>query len=271
MGEAIVITSGKGGVGKTTTAASLGAALAIEGHSVALVDADIGLRNLDLALGLENRIVYDLLDVVAGTCVLRQALIRDARYPGLHLLPAAQTRDKAAVAPEQMAGLIEKLKEEFEYVLVDCPAGIEQGFRNAVAGADRAVVVTVPEVTAVRDASRVKELLDALGIPVAGMILNRFRPKMARRGDIMGVDDAVDILSMELLGVVPEDDAVAKLCNLGEPLASGKTPAALAFRQIAKRLSGEAVAESGSFAGFLRGLFGANPAGGKSARAHNGG
>jgi septum site-determining protein MinD len=267
MGEAIVITSGKGGVGKTTATAGLGAALALEGRSVALVDADIGLRNLDLALGLENRIVYDLLDVVAGTCVLRQALIRDSRYPGLCLLPAAQTRDKAAVSPAQMADIVGKLKEEFDYVLVDCPAGIEQGFRNAVAGADRAVVVTAPEVAAVRDASRVKELLDALGLPIAGMILNRFRPKMAKRGDIMGVDDAVDILSMELLGVVPEDDAVARRGNLGEPLAEGRAPAAEAFRRIAKRLAGASPAENRGLAGFLRGLFGAKPAGEKSGAA----
>jgi septum site-determining protein MinD len=256
MGEALVITSGKGGVGKTTTVASLGAALALEGHSVALVDADIGLRNLDLALGLENRIVYDVLDVVAGACTLHQALIKDPRFPGLWLLPAAQTRDKAAVAPEQMADLIEKLKAEFEFVLVDCPAGIEQGFRNAVAGADRAVVVTVAEVTAVRDASRVKELLETINIPVAGMILNRFRPKLARRGDIMEVDDAVDILSMELLGVVPEDGAVVRLGNIGEPLSQEKTPAALAFRQIARRLAGGEPKEESSFAGFLHNIFG---------------
>lgn len=260
MGEVLVVTSGKGGVGKTTTVASLGTALALEGHSVVLVDADIGLRNLDLALGLENRIVYDLLDVVAGSCVLRQALIKDTRYPGLWLLPAAQTRDKTAVSPEQMAGLLEKLKAEFEYVLVDCPAGIEQGFRNAVAGADRAIIVTVPEVTAVRDASRVKELLSDGNIPVAGMILNRFRPRLARRGDIMEVDDAVDILSLELLGVVPEDEAVVRLGNIGEPLPAEKTPAALAFRQIARRLIGGEQKQAGSFAGFMRNLFGSGAA-----------
>lgn len=257
MGEVLVVTSGKGGVGKTTTVASLGAALALEGRSAALVDADIGLRNLDLALGLENRIVYDLLDVVSGACVLRQALIRDERCPGLWLLPAAQTRDKAAVSPEQMADLTGKLREEFDYVIVDCPAGIEQGFRNAVAGADRAIVVTVPEVTAVRDALRVKALLEAASIPPAGMILNRYRPRMAKRGDIMGIDDAVDILSMELLGVVPEDEAVVRLGNLGEPLAFAKSPAALAYRRIAKRLTGAGPAEKKGRGPFLRLLFGA--------------
>lgn len=260
MGEALVITSGKGGVGKTTTVASLGAALALEGRSVVLVDADIGLRNLDLALGLENRIVYDLLDVVAGACTVHQALIKDDRCPGLWLLPAAQTRDKAVVSPEQMAGLLEKLKAEFDFVLVDCPAGIEQGFRNAVAGADRAVIVTMAEVTAVRDASRVRDLLTADGIPLAGMILNRFQPKRARRGDIMAVDDAVDILSLDLLGVVPEDEAVVRLGNIGEPLVQEKTPAALAYRQIARQLSGGEQKEEGGFAGFIRNIFGSGAA-----------
>lgn len=255
MGEVLVITSGKGGVGKTTTVACLGASLALEGHSVALVDADIGLRNLDLALGLENYILYDLLDVVAGTCLLRQALVKDKRFPGLWLLPAAQTRDKAAISPEQMAALLEKMKEEFDFVLVDCPAGIEQGFKNAIAGADRAVIVTVPEVTAVRDASRVKALLDANGISIAGMVLNRYRQKMAKRGDILGVDDAVDILALELLGVVPEDEAVVRLGNIGEPLALIKTPAAQAYRQIARRLAGGELKETKSFAGFIRTIF----------------
>jgi septum site-determining protein MinD len=260
MGEVLVITSGKGGVGKTTTVASLGAALALEGHSVALVDADIGLRNLDLAMGLENDIVYDLLDVVSGACLMRQALVRDRRWPGLWLLPAAQTRDKAAVSPEKIAELLDKMKAEFEYVLVDCPAGIEQGFRNAVAGADRAIIVTVPEVTAVRDASRVKELLEINGITLAGMVLNRYRRKMARRGDILDVDDAVDILGLDLLGVVPEDEAVARLGNLGEPLAAERTPAAQAFRQIARRLAGVAEKEARSRGGLLRALFGAGAA-----------
>ena len=259
MGEVLVITSGKGGVGKTTTVASLGVALAMEGHSVALVDADIGLRNLDLALGLENRIVYDLLDVVSGACFLRQALIRDQRWPGLWLLPAAQSRDKAAVAPEQMAEVLEKLKADFEFVLVDCPAGIEQGFRNAVAGADRAIIVTVPEVTAVRDGTRVKELLEQNNVPVAGFVLNRYRRRQARRGDILDVDDAVDILALDLLGLVPEDEAVPRLGNLGEPLAAERTPAAQAYRQIARRLAGEEKERRG-LGGLFRSLFGAGAA-----------
>ncbi len=261
MGEVLVITSGKGGVGKTTTTANLGVALALDGHSVVLVDADIGLRNLDLAMGLENRIVFDLLDVVAGTCLMRQALIKDRRYPGLWLLPAAQTRDKAAVTPVQMGLLMQKLKAEFEYVLVDCPAGIEQGFQNAVAGADRAVLVTVPEVTAMRDACRVKALLDERLVPVAGMVLNRYRPKMARRGDIMDVDDANDLLDVALLGVVPEDEAVVRMGNAGEPLAGGKAPAGQAYRKIARRIAGgETQEERRGFVGVVRSLFGARAA-----------
>lgn len=258
MAEALVITSGKGGVGKTTTTANLGVALALEGHSVVLVDADIGLRNLDLALGLENRIVYDLLDVVSGACLMRQALIKDQRYPGLWLLPAAQTHNKAAVAPEQMEALVGKLKAEFEFVLVDCPAGIEQGFKNAVAGADRAILVTVPEVSAIRDACRVRALLDETLVPVAGMVLNRYRRKMARRGDTMDIDEANALLGVDLLGVVPEDEAVVRMGNLGEPLAAEKNAAGQAYRQIARRIVGEegmTEARRG-FTGVVRGLFG---------------
>jgi septum site-determining protein MinD len=256
MGEVLVITSGKGGVGKTTTTANLGVALALQGRSVALVDADIGLRNLDLALGLENLIAYDVLDVVSGACLLRQALIKDRRYGSLWLLPAAQTRDKAAFTPEQMASILEKLKAEFEYVLVDCPAGIEQGFRNAIAGADRAIIVTVPEVTAVRDASRVKSLLDECGLSIAGMVLNRFRPKMAKRGEILDIDEAVDILSVDLLGVVPEDEEVVRSGNLGEPLAAGNTPAAKAYKLLAQRITGAEQQEKKGFSALFRGIFG---------------
>ena len=202
MGEVIVITSGKGGVGKTTTSANLGCGLAIAGRKVALVDADIGLRNLDVVMGLENRIVYDLVDVVEGKCRLKQALIKDKRYSGLYLLPAAQTRDKDAVSPEQMQKLCENLKEEeFDYIIIDCPAGIEQGFKNAIAGADRALVVTTPEVSAVRDADRIIGLLEANEIQNPALILNRVRPDMVDRGDMMSMEDVTEILAIDIIGL----------------------------------------------------------------------
>ena len=209
MGEVIVITSGKGGVGKTTTSANLGCGLAIAGKKVALVDADIGLRNLDVVMGLENRIVYDLVDVVEGKCRLKQALIKDKRYAGLYLLPAAQTRDKDAVSPEQMQKLCENLKEEeFDYIIIDCPAGIEQGFKNAIAGADRALVVTTPEVSAVRDADRIIGLLEANELTSPSLILNRVRPDMVDRGDMMSIDDVTEILAIDIIGVVPDDESI---------------------------------------------------------------
>ena len=194
MQNVIVVTSGKGGVGKTTTVANLGSGLAHRGKKVVLIDTDIGLRNLDVVLGLENRIVYDLVDVVEGTCRLKQALIKDKRFDGLYLLPAAQTRDKLAVNPEQMVKLVAELEDEFDYILIDCPAGIEQGFKNAVAGAKSAIVVTVPEVSAVRDADRIIGLLSAAGIDDARLLVNRMRPDMVRRGDMLGLDDTLDIL-----------------------------------------------------------------------------
>ena len=193
MGEVIVVTSGKGGVGKTTTTANLGTGFALQGKKVALVDADIGLRNLDVVMGLENRIVYHLVDVVEGNCRLKQAMIRDKRYETLFLLPAAQTRDKSAVNPEQMKALCEELRQEFDYVLIDCPAGIEQGFKNAIAGADRAVVVTTPEVSAIRDADRIIGLLDSEQKENTRLVVNRIRPKMVQRGDMMSIDDIVEI------------------------------------------------------------------------------
>ena len=243
MSEAIVITSGKGGVGKTTTCANLGVALASLGHKVALVDADIGLRNLDVVMGLENRIVYDLVDVVEGFCRLRQALIKDKRLDGLFLLPAAQTKDKTSVTPEQMKGLIEQLKEEHDYILVDCPAGIEQGFRNAVAGADRALIVTTPEISAVRDADRIIGLLEASGFEKPGLIVNRLRPKMVARGDMMDIPDIIDILAIDLMGVVPDDEYIVVSTNRGEPAAmsSNQSKAGEAFRNIAQRILGEEV------------------------------
>lgn len=243
MGECIVTTSGKGGVGKTTTCANVGAALALAGKRVALVDADIGLRNLDVLLGLENRIVFDLVDVAEGYCKLRQALIKDKRIEGLYLLPAAQTRDKTAVNPEQMKAISDELREEFDYVLFDCPAGIEQGFRNAIAGAQRAFVVTTPEVAAVRDADRIVGLLEASEmVEPPGLILNKIRPAMVKKGDMMDIDDVLDILAIRLIGVVPEDDFIIVTTNRGEPAVTrDNSRAGQAFRNIAKRVMGEEV------------------------------
>jgi len=242
MGEAIVITSGKGGVGKTTTTANLGTALALMGQKVVLVDTDIGLRNLDVVLGLENRIVYDLVDVVQGNCRLKQALIKDKRLEGLYLLPAAQTKDKTAVSPEQMRNLVGELKKEFDYILIDCPAGIEQGFKNAVAGADRGIVVTTPEVSAVRDADRIIGLLEAEGINNPRLIINRIRPKMVRTGDMMGIEDIIEILAIDLIGVIPDDETIIVTTNKGEPAVYDQNSrAGQAYRNIARRIMGEEV------------------------------
>ncbi|NLX76778.1 MAG: septum site-determining protein MinD [Clostridiaceae bacterium] len=242
MGEVIVITSGKGGVGKTTTTANLGTGLALKEKKVVLIDADIGLRNLDLVMGLENRIVYDLVNVVEGTCRIKQALIKDKRFEGLFLLPAAQTRDKNAVSPEQMIRLCDDLKEEFDYILVDCPAGIEQGFKNAIAGADRAVVVTTPEVSAVRDADRVIGILEANEIRKSMLLINRVRPDMVKKGDMMSIEDIIDILAIDLIGVVPDDENIIISTNRGEPaVAEAKSLAGQAYRNITRRLMGEDV------------------------------
>jgi len=241
--KVIVITSGKGGVGKTTTTANLGMALAARGRSVVLVDADLGLRNLDLLLGLENRVVYTILDVLTGGCRMEQAIVRDKRQPNLALLPAAQTRDKSAVTPEQMQEVVSRLAESFNYVLIDCPAGIEQGFRNAIAGAGAAVVVTTPEVSAVRDADRVIGLLEAAGLREPRLILNRYRPQMVQANDMMSVEDVLEILAVKLLGVVPEDEQVIVTTNRGEPivLAAAPPPAGQAYLNIARRIEGEEV------------------------------
>ena len=242
MGEVIVVTSGKGGVGKTTTSANIATGLAIMGNKVAVVDTDIGLRNLDVVMGLENRIVYDIVDVVEGTCRLKQGLIRDKRYDGLYLLPAAQTRDKTAVNPEQMKELVGELKEEFDYIIVDSPAGIEQGFQNSISGADRAIIVTTPEISAVRDADRVIGILESKGIEAPKIIVNRIRPDMVKKGDMMDVEDILDILAVDLLGVVPDDEAIVISTNKGEPVVIEEEPlSAHAFRNICKRLAGEEV------------------------------
>ncbi|HHV54404.1 MAG TPA: septum site-determining protein MinD [Firmicutes bacterium] len=239
-GRVIVITSGKGGVGKTTTTANVGMALAQLGRRVVLIDADIGLRNLDVVLGLENRIVYDLVHVAEGSCRLRQALIRDKRCDTLFLLPAAQTRDKEAVAPEQMRKITADLAEEFDYVLVDSPAGIERGFKNAIAGASEALIVTTPEVSAVRDADRIIGLLEAAELHEPRLILNRVRLDMVRRGDMMNMDDVLEILAIKPIGIIPDDESIIVSTNRGEPVAlDPHSRAGQAYREIARRLEGE--------------------------------
>jgi len=242
MGEVIVVTSGKGGVGKTTTTANLGTGLAKLGYSVVLMDTDIGLRNLDVVLGLENRIVYDIVDVTNGHCRLKQALIKDKRFDGMFLLPAAQTKEKTAVTPDQMVELCNNLRQEYDYVVIDCPAGIEQGFKNAIAGAEKAIVVTTPEVAAVRDADRVIGLLEAAGIKEPQLIINRIRAEMVKHGDMMDIDDIIDILAVELLGVVPEDSLIVVSTNKGEPaVLEAGSKAGEAYRNISRRLTGENV------------------------------
>lgn len=241
MSEVIVITSGKGGVGKTTTTANLGTGLAKLGNKVVLIDTDIGLRNLDVVLGLENRIVYNLVDVIEGNCRIRQALIKDKRCDNLYLLPSAQTRDKNAVTPEQMKKLTDELKEEFDYILLDCPAGIEQGFKNAIAGADRALVVTTPEVSAIRDADRIIGLLEATEMKQIDLIVNRIRMDMVKRGDMMSMDDVVDILAIRLIGVIPDDENIVVATNNGEPLVGTDCMAGKAYMNICHRVMGEQV------------------------------
>ena len=243
MGEAIVITSGKGGVGKTTTTANLGTALALQGKKVCLVDTDIGLRNLDVVLGLENRIIYDLVDVVEGRCKPHQALVKDKRVDEkLFLLPAAQTTDKNAVTPEQMKSLIEDLKKDFDYVLIDCTAGIEQGYRNAVAGADRAIVVTTPEISAVRDADRIIGLLEQEAIEPPKLIINRIRKHLMDSGDTLDITEVTAHLSIDLLGIIIDSEDVISSSNKGEPIVMDpNNKASLGYRNIARRILGESV------------------------------
>ncbi len=240
MGEAIVVTSGKGGVGKTTTTANIATGLALRGKKVVMVDADIGLRNLDVIMGLENRIVYDIIDVVDGVCRIKQALIRDKRFEGLYLLPAAQTKDKDAITPAQVEKLMGDLKETFDYVIIDCPAGIEQGFINAVSAADQAVVVTVPEVSAVRDADRVIGLLSTFDLTAPKLLVNRIRSDMVRRGDMMNIHDILEVLRVELVGVVPDDENIVPASNMGIPIVSNpEHPAGRAYQNVADRLMGK--------------------------------
>ena len=243
MTRIIVTTSGKGGVGKTTVTANLGMALARLGRSVALVDADFGLRNLDLLLGLENRVVYTAVEVANGECRLEQALVKDKREPKLVLLPAAQNRNKEAMSPEQMKQLVEELTKTYEYIIIDSPAGIEMGFKNAIAPAKEALIVTTPEIAAVRDADRVVGLLEAQGVKQIQLIVNRLRPVMVQANDMMSVEDVQELLAIGLIGVVPEDERVIVSTNRGEPLVLAEDPsmAGKAFDNIARRLEGEKI------------------------------
>ena len=241
MGEVIVITSGKGGVGKTTTTANIGIGLSSAGKKVLVIDTDLGLRNLDVVMGLEHRIFYNLVDVVEGNCKIKQALIKDKKYPELYLLPSAQTRDKTSVTPEQMKKLTDELREEFDYILLDCPAGIEQGFKNAIAGAQRSIVVTTPEVSSIRDADRIIGLLEASGIRKNELLINRLRVDMVRRGDMMSVEDVTEILAIDLLGVIPDDESVVVATNQGEPVVGEDSLAGKCYQNICRRLLGEEV------------------------------
>lgn len=261
-GRQIVITSGKGGVGKTTTTANLGAALAKRGARVILIDADIGLRNLDLVLGLEKRIVFDLVEVAEGRCQLRQALIKDKRFESLSILPAAQTRDKDAINESQFTALVEQAAELADYVLIDCPAGIEGGFRNAIAGAKEAIVVTTPEVSAIRDADRVVGKLNDKALPTR-LIINRLRPEMVRTGDMLSVEDVCEILAIELLGIVPDDEEIIDTTNRGEPVVLDETAKLRTiYDKIARRLGGDVVPfTSFDSQGFFGRLLGALKAG----------
>lgn len=258
MGEVIVITSGKGGVGKTTSTANIGTALAKSGRSVVVVDTDIGLRNLDVVLGLEYMVMYNLIDVIEGNCLMEQALIRDKNIPGLHLLPAAQTKDKSCIMPMQMLKLVQELKESYDYVLLDSPAGIERGFQNAIAGADMAIVVTTPEITAVRDADWILHLLEKNKITRRYLLVNRLRRDLIRRGEMMTAEDISEILGAELIGIVPEDESVLICNNRGISMLDYDCPAGIAYHDVAGRIMGEEIPFAGAQkkTGFWRRLFG---------------
>ena len=240
--QVVTISSGKGGVGKTTAVANLAVALAADGAKVVCIDGDIGLRNLDVVMGLENRIVYDIVDVIEGRCRLRQAMIRDKRLPELHLIPAAQTRDKSAVSPSDMVRLCNDLRKEADWILIDSPAGIERGFKNSIAAADRVIVVTNPEVSAVRDADRVIGILEAEEKGTPSLIINRLNPALVKKHDMLSADDVLDLLAINLIGIVPEDENVIVGTNRGNPVAMDpKSRAGQAFRNIARRMRGEEV------------------------------
>jgi septum site-determining protein MinD len=255
----ITITSGKGGVGKTTTTANVSVALALLGKRVVCMDADIGLRNLDVVLGLENRIVYDIVDVIEGRCKLRQALIKDKRLSELYLLPASQKRDKSAVRPDDIIKVVNDMRADHDFILIDSAAGIEEGFRTAIAPADEVVIVTNPEVSAVRDADRIVGLIEAAEKGPARLIVNRLKPDLVQRGDSLDTSDVLDILAIDLIGIVPEDESILISTNRGSPVAlDEKSRAGLSFRNIARRLTGEDVPfesfreESGFFERFAK-------------------
>jgi len=238
----ITVTSGKGGVGKTTATANIAVALAQMGQKVVCIDSDIGLRNLDVVLGLENRIVYDLVDIIEGRCRLQQAMIRDKRFEDLFLIPAAQTRDKNAISPSDMVKLGEELREEVDWVIVDSPAGIERGFRNAIAPADEILVITNPDVSAVRDADRIIGLIEAEQKGPAKLVINRLNPGMVQRGDMLDAEDVLELLAVKLIGIVPEDENVIVSTNIGKPVVlEEKSLAGQAFKNIARRLMGDEV------------------------------
>lgn len=240
--QVITLSSGKGGVGKTTAVANIAVALALEGMKVACIDGDIGLRNLDVIMGLENRIVYDIVDVIEGRCKLRQAMIRDKHLPDLYLIPAAQTRDKTAVSPSDMTRLCNELKPDLDFILIDSPAGIERGFRNAIAPADRVLIVTNPEVSAVRDADRVIGILEAEEKRSPALIINRLNASLVKQHDMLSPDDVLDLLGIPVIGIVPEDETVIVGSNRGTPVVQDpKSRAGQAFRNIAKRLRGQEV------------------------------
>ncbi len=264
--KAIVVTSGKGGVGKTTTTANVGAALAQLGEKVAVIDTDVGLRNLDVVMGLEGRVVFDLIDVFEGRCKVRQALIKDKRVDTLFLVAASQTKDKSALSEERMREAIRTLLEEegFDRVLIDSPAGIESGFQTAASAADGSLVVVNPEVSSVRDADRIIGLLEAREIQEVRLVVNRLRPEMVKRGDMLEVDDVLEILGVKLIGIVPEDEKILVSTNIGNPASldgAARSGAGLAFRNIARRIRGDDVPylqlePSGGFFSGLRRLFG---------------
>jgi len=241
-GQVIVVTSGKGGVGKTTTVANVASSLAKMGHKIVVMDLDIGLKKLDLIMGLENRVIYDIIQVIEGECTLKQALVKDKRFPDLYMLPAAQTRNKEDITPQQVVALCSQLRPDFDYIFIDCPAGIEQGFRNAIAAADQAIVVTNPEVSAVRDADRIIGMLESADFKNIKLVVNRIRTDMVKKGDMLSVDDLLEHLCIDLIGIVPEDRGILVSTNRGEPVVlNERSQAANAFINIARRLIGEEV------------------------------